>query len=453
MSLRRYPEYVSSGVEWLGQVPAHWRLDRLKRSVSSCKNGVWGDEPRQDDNDIPCVRVADFDRQALRVELSEPTLRNVLQKERIDRILVRGDLLLEKSGGGELQPVGCVVLYDDPRPAVCSNFVARMRMAQGMNPSYWRYVHAAAYAARLNTRSIKQTSGIQNLDQQQYLDERAPFPPQDEQVRVASFLDRETAKIDALVTGQQRLIELLKEKREAVISNAVAKGLNPDASMKPSGIWWLGDVPEHWRLGPLKQFCDDITDGAHISPETENGVYPFISTKDVGDNSIDFENCLRTSASSFEYLVRNRCRPVSGDVLFSKDGTIGRTIVVSDDLEFVVASSLIIIRPSNLALEPRFLHFLCQSRSTAAQVETFVKGAGLPRLSIQSLRRVVGAIPPKHEQKAIVAFLECETEKYDALAAEAERAIELLQERRAALISAAVTGKIDLRGLVNTEGP
>ena len=184
----------------------------MKRSTLVCKNGIWGDEPQQNDDDIPCVRVADFDRQRLRVELSEPTIRNVNEKERNGRILRQGDLLLEKSGGGEFQPVGCVVLYDDPLPAVCSNFVARVQVIDGMSSSFWRYVHAAAYAVRLNTRSIKQTSGIQNLDQQQYLDELAPFPPFAEQTQIAAFLDRETAKIDTLVAEQRRLMALLKEK-------------------------------------------------------------------------------------------------------------------------------------------------------------------------------------------------------------------------------------------------
>jgi len=249
MSFPRYPKYKASGVEWLGEVPEEWAVDRIKRSILSSKNGVWGNEPQQDESDIPCVRVADFDRQRLRVELSEPTIRNVLQSERVGRVLCKGDLLLEKAGGGDLQPVGCVVLYDDERQAVCSNFVARVQIAPGMDASFWRYVHAAAYTVRLNTRSIKQTSGIQNLDGSQYFDERAPFPPLPEQTAIAEFLDRETGKIDELVAEQRRLMELLKEKRQAVISHAVTKGLNPHAPMKPSGIEWLGDVPAHWVVG------------------------------------------------------------------------------------------------------------------------------------------------------------------------------------------------------------
>ena len=254
-------------MEWLGEVPGHWEIDRLKRSTVSSKNGVWGDEAKQDANDIPCVRVADFDRQGLRVELDEPTIRNILDSERVGRILVQGDLLLEKSGGGEGQPVGCVVLYDDPLPAVCSNFVARVQTAPDMDSSFWRYVHAAAYAVRLNTRSIKQTSGIQNLDASQYFDERAGFPPLPEQTQIAAFLDRETAKIDALVAEQRRLMALLKEKRQAVISHAVTRGLNPNVPLKQSGIEWLGDVPEHWDVLSLRRCSLRVQTGGTPSSE------------------------------------------------------------------------------------------------------------------------------------------------------------------------------------------
>ena len=215
-----YQAYKDSRVDWLGEVPEHWALDRIKRSTIGCKNGVWGDEAKEDDNDIPCVRVADFDRQRLRVELSDPTIRNVTQNERTGRVLRRGDLLLEKSGGGELQPVGCVVLYDD-RQAVCSNFVARMLIAPGMSSSFWRYFHAAAYAVRLNTRSIKQTTGIQNLDQQQYFDERAVFHPSDEQIQIATFLDHADQRIRRYIRAKQQLIALLEEQKQAIIHQAV----------------------------------------------------------------------------------------------------------------------------------------------------------------------------------------------------------------------------------------
>jgi type I restriction enzyme S subunit len=275
-----------------------------------------------------------------------------------------------------------------------------------------------------------------------------PVPSLPEQTQIAAFLDRETAKIDELVAEQRRLMELLKEKRQAVISHAVTRGLNPHAPLKPSGIEWLGDVPEHWEVSAIKRYAEKITDGAHVSPETENGVFHFVSTKDVGADSIDFENCLRTSEQSYESMVKTGCRPVLGDVLFSKDGTIGRTVVIREERDFVVASSLIIIRPTASILDSDFLNCLCQSLGIANQVDCFVKGAGLPRLSIQNLTKVVVCLPPISEQKAIAEFLESELAKFDTLTTEAQRAIALLQERRSALISAAVTGQIDVRGVV-----
>lgn len=210
-----------SGVEWIGDVPAHWNIDRLKRSVARCKNGIWGDEPNGDSDDITCVRVADFDRAKLRVALREPTRRRVTTAERAGRELNAGNLLLEKSGGGENQPVGAVVLYDAQESSVCSNFVARMELASEMSSSYWRYVHAAAYRVGVNTRSIKQTSGIQNLDQQQYLDERAPFPPYEEQVAIAEAIEAELDSLDTVIEESSHAIALLQERRSALISAAV----------------------------------------------------------------------------------------------------------------------------------------------------------------------------------------------------------------------------------------
>lgn len=209
-----------SGVEWLGEVPAHWDVFRFKQSTISCQNGLWGDDPNGID-DIECVRVADFDRPYLSVNAEIPTLRAITTKERAGRLLQRGNLLLEKSGGGENQPVGQVVLYDRESEAICSNFVAKIELASGMDPRFWNYQHHAAYVARINVKSIKQTSGIQNLDQHQYLSELAAFPSTEEQAAIADYLDRATARMDTLIAKTERSIELLREHRTALITAAV----------------------------------------------------------------------------------------------------------------------------------------------------------------------------------------------------------------------------------------
>lgn len=427
MSFARYAEYKDSGVEWLGQVPAHWAVDRIKWSSISCQNGIWGDEPKGDDDDIACVRVADFDRQKLSVSLDSPTVRGITSKERIGRLLTRGDLLIEKSGGGENQPVGCVVRYEDDQPAVCSNFVAVIKLAAEMDSSFWRYVHAAAYAVRLNAKSIKQTSGIQNLDASQYFDERAAFPSEHEQTAIAAFLDRETGKIDALVAEQQKLIALLKEKRQAVISHAVTKGLNAQAPMKPSGIEWLGDVPAHWDVLPLKRAIV-FQRGHDLSADSrEEGAVPIISSAGL----IGFHSSAQAKGPG---LVTGRY------------GSIGEFHLIETDYW-----------PLNTALysielcgnSPRFLWYLLQSVSEHFVLHS-IKSAvpGIDRNDIHAVEIVVAA---RNEQNQIVAVLDKATAEIECLSNEAENAIALLKERRSALISAAVTGQIDVRGLVGRD--
>lgn len=209
-----------SGVEWLGEVPGHWEVLRFKQSIVSCQNGLWGEEPNGTD-DIECVRVADFNRRSLAVNEHVPTLRAIPQKDRLGRLLKRGNLLLEKSGGGENQPVGQVVMYAREVQAMCSNFLAKIELAPAMDCRFWNYQHHAAYSARINVRSIKQTSGIQNLDQHQYLSEMACFPPFNEQVQIADYLDGATSSIDTLIAKTERSIELLREHRIALITSAV----------------------------------------------------------------------------------------------------------------------------------------------------------------------------------------------------------------------------------------
>lgn len=273
-------------------------------------------------------------------------------------------------------------------------------------------------------------------------------PSLDEQRLIAAFLDRETAEIDAFIADQEELIALLTERRAAMISHAVTKGLDPSVPMKDSGVEWFGDVPSTWSVLYLKRLAHRITDGAHISPETEGGEHPFVSTRDIRDGQIDLDNCLRTSPSTYRYMVQTGCRPAEGDILFSKDGTVGRTAIVTVQAPFVVASSLIIISPL-AEVDTRYLNFLLTGMAVQEQISSFVKGAGLPRISIANLERVTVLLPQRPEQEAIANFLDRESAELDAAIADAREAIALSKERRAALISAAVTGKIDVRGVMS----
>lgn len=452
MSLPSYPTYKDSGVAWLGQVPGHWRVDRFKASIDSCKNGIWGDEPSGDGNDIACVRVADFDRVRLGVKEHIPTLRNVSDKERVGRLLTRGDLLLEKSGGGELQPVGQVVMYDLEAPAVCSNFIAKLSLARDMVPAYWNYVHSAAYSVRLNIGAINQTSGIQNLDQDRYFNERAPFPPSGEQAAIATFLDRETSKIDALIVEQEKLLALLAEKRQATVSHAVTRGVNPNAPMKDSGVAWLGEVPVHWTVVPLKRLLSDVKAGPFGSALTKD-MYVSSGYRVYGQEQVipaDFSiGDYYISDSKFAELQQYSVK--AGDILISCVGTFGKIAIVPEHVEPGIINPRLIRLRVGATMLGRYLEAVLRSSVVFEQFSMVSRGGTMDVINIGTLNAVTLAIPPTHEQEDLLVFLDVETAKLDKLKSEAERAIALLAERRRALIAAAVTGKIDVRNAVPQE--
>jgi len=211
----------TSGADWFEAVPSHWRVERLKNSILDAQTGAWGNDPVGDGSDVLCVRVADFDRPLLRVGNAK-TMRAVNSKDARPRLLQQGDLLLEKSGGTPLNPVGFVAMYEDAKgPAVTSNFITRLRLKDDQDPRYWLYAHATSYGTRLTARSVKQTTGIQNLDQASYFNELFPYPPLEEQRDIAAYLDKETSRIDTLIAKAEEHIALAKERRAALITAAV----------------------------------------------------------------------------------------------------------------------------------------------------------------------------------------------------------------------------------------
>lgn len=442
---KAYPEYKSSVVDNLGAIPCAWEVMQLKRSVLDCVNGIWGSEPENDGNDTVVIRVADFDRPRLSIVDDGFTYRKIDPKEKRSRLLKRGDLLLEKSGGGEKTLVGQVVLFDKDFAAVTSNFVAKMTPHPSFSGSYLNYVFSRFYSGNINYCSIKQNTGIQNLDSASYLSEKFGFPSLYEQQRIAAFLDHETAKIDALIEKQQRLIELLKEKRQAVISHAVTKGLNSNAPMKDSGVEWLGEVPAHWALLRVKFVCSFTTSGPRGWSELvgETGSL-FIQSGDLSDTlSVNFSGSKRVQIGSDAEAKRTAL--CNGDVVVcitgAKTGNVALCDVVPEDA--YINQHLCLIRPTSI-IASAFLAI--QLKSSLGQTYFELSQYGLKQgLSLENVREAPVLVPPLTEQSAIVSYLNEETEKFAALIDKAQQSKELLQERRTALISATVTGKIDVR--------
>jgi type I restriction enzyme S subunit len=275
------------------------------------------------------------------------------------------------------------------------------------------------------------------------------IPPYTEQQSIAAFLDRETAKIDALIVEQQRLIELLKEKRQAVISHTVTKGLNPDAPMKDSGIEWLGEVREHWEVRKLNSFSTKITNG-YVGPTrdilVEDGV-PYAQATHIKGGKILFDGAYFVTREWSEAHAKSILS--LGDVLIVQTGAgTGDIGLVSDNEIGFNCHALIILSVDNTVMYGEFLAALLQStygRETLSSIQT---GAMHPHLNCGEVKFITLPVPPIEEQTLIVRQISSCINQYDSLTEEAIKAINLLKERRAALISAAVTGKIDVHGLV-----
>ena len=448
MKYKPYTSYRPSGIEWLGDIPAHWEVKRLKATVMGCQNGVWGAEPNGND-DIVCVRVADFDRVRFRANTDKPTFRSIETDVFQTRKLYPGDLLLEMSGGGEKQPVGTVVQYCDDQPAVCSNFIAQLRPLHGTNSRFLTYLHSTLYAMRINVRSIKQSTGIQNLDKDSYLNEAAGFPPLSEQQAIASFLDQETAKLDALIVKKEHLIELLKEKRTTLISQTITQGLDFNVSMKPSEVEWLGDIPAHWEVKRLKATVMGCQNG--VWGAEPNGNDDIVCVRVADFDRVRFRaNTDKPTFRSIETDVFQTRKLYPGDLLLEMSGggekqPVGTVVQYCDDQPAVCSNFIAQLRPLH-GTNSRFLTYLHSTLyAMRINVRSIKQSTGIQNLDKDSYLNEAAGFPPLSEQQAIASFLDQETAKLDALVAEMAEVINRLKELRSALISAAVTGKIDVR--------
>lgn len=444
---KAYPEYRDSGVEWVGKVPSHWEIFSLKRSVEGCTNGIWGSEPTGS-NDLAVIRVADFERNTNRVGLDKLTYRSVTESEYLPRALRKGDLLIEKSGGGEKTLVGCVVLFEHDFKAVTSNFVARMRPRDLFNSNFLCYCFDSLYQKRVNYPSVKQTTGIQNLDSEAYLQERFCFPSFDEQSKIAKFLDHETAKIDTLIEKQERLIELLQEKRQAVISHAVTKGLDSSVPMKDSGVEWLGEVPEHWVNTRFKYIAELNPSKSEVSFTNESrcSFLPMDKLK-LDYLNLDESRLIKDVYDGYTYFK-------DGDILVAKVTPCfeNRNMAIARGLVNGIgfgSSEIYVLRTGDEDIA-QFIYFRLQERTFMELAVGAMTGAGgLRRIPSDFLANFEFYMPPcEKERLAIIRHITRQNSIFEKTIEKAEESVKLMLERRTALISAAVTGKIDVRDIL-----
>ena len=330
---------------------------------------------------------------------------------------------------------------------IMDSHLLRMRVNASVKPEFVRLLIDEAAYVETQVHLAGKGSIMHGLNSSIVKDLLLFLPAVEEQAAILEFLNRETAMIDELVTEQHRLMELLKEKRQALILHSITNGVNSHAVLKPSGIGWLGEVPEHWSVKRLKHISPAITVGIVVNPSTyvtENGL-PFIHGGDIREGIID--SCNARKISQEASALNSKTRLIDGDVLTVRVGaTRGATAVVPPECVGGNCASVMLIRRGHFNSD--WLCFVMNARLIQYQIEIVEYGAAQPQFNISHAVNFWAPTPPRSEQDAIVAHLKSELAKLDTLTAEAQRAIDLLQERRTALISAAVTGQIDVRPIM-----
>jgi type I restriction enzyme, S subunit len=444
MSFPRYPAYKNSGVEWLGEVPGHWEVVPLK-TVSTHSDDVM-DEATAPDTEIIYVDISSVD--SVSGIKAKETMLFAAAPSRARRRVKHGDVIVS-TVRTYLKAIARI--HHPEENLVVSTGFAVIRPRSKLAPSFLGYLVSAGYFL---DQVIARSTGVSYpaINASELVAIPVPLPPAAEQTQIAAFLDRETAKIDELVAEQRWLMALLKEKRQAVISHAVTRGLNPEAPMKPSGVEWLGDVPAHWMVCTVRRVVSAVEQG--WSPEcfarpAEDDEWGVLKAGCVNRGIYEDSNnkALPIELTPIaEYEVR------AGDVLMSRASgspeLVGSTALVSVTRDRLMLSDKIFRFRFERLIEPRYFVAVFNSLPLRSQIEQALSGGNgmANNLSQSSLLSFYLSVPPKNEQQAICRYLDEQTLQFDTLTTEAQRAINLLQERRTALISAAVTGQIDVRG-------
>lgn len=430
-----YPEYSNSKTAWIGDIPSTWSLKRVKHTFTIRK------------------RIAG----QLGFDILSVTQRGIVVK---DIESGDGQLSMDYSKYQRVMPgdfamnhmdllTGYVDIsaYDGVTSPDYRVFTINQKL---YSPRYFLYLFQMGYQLKIFFHMGQGAShlGRWRLATDEFNDMVFPVPSPLEQQTIVAFLDYETARIDKLIAQQQRLIELLKEKRQAVISHAVTKGLNPDAPMKDSGVEWLGEVPEHWKKVTFKYLLAKTIDNRGRTPPVFDSGIPMLEAKQIDGEALfssdDFYKFIDLHGHA--NFIRDDVQ--ENDILFITVGTIGKTCLVPPNAEYVIVQNIVAFRCIQDEVEPSFLLFWLRSTSAKEAMISTNKDSILDSIKVSDFVQSRLFIPPTKEQKSIGQTLKLKLARMDSVSDKAQQAIQLMQERRTALISAAVTGKIDLRGWV-----
>lgn len=412
--MKTYDTYKDSGIEWIGQIPEHWEVKKLKylAQIGNGKDhkGVWDENGK-----FSIIGTGGEFGKANKYLFDKPSV------------------ILGRKG-----TIDKPMYVDKPFWAVDTAYYTISN--NNTNTKYLFYL-----SNTINFGFYKYGSTVPSMNQEQLKEIYFSTPPtKSEQTAIANYLDHKTAEIDQLIADKKRLVVLYQEEKTAIINQAVTKGINPDARRKDSGIEWLGAIPEHWEVLPIKYtLATPITDGPHETPKLVPDGIPFISAEAIKNDRIDFNKKRGFITKEEHERFSTKYKPQIGDVYMIKSGaTTGNLAIVETDKEFNIWSPLAAMRPKKDKLESKFLFFFMKSKSFFSAIEIGWNYGTQQNIGMKVLENIRMVLPKVNEQTAIVQHIEKESARIDAKINQAERYIKLLTEYRTALISEVVTGKV-----------
>lgn len=411
-----------SGIYYLKQIPFEWDIKRYKYCGNSRMGVTIVKEDLIDNGNIP-VYSASMDDEIF----------GYLNKTSL--ILKKGDLVIGARG-----TIGYMKIIKE-EIATCTQTTICTRTKADYNPKFIRYSSIA-----LNDEwNPNEGSGVPQLTVERLNNNYLCKPNIKEQDLIVSFLDKKMDKIEDIIDEINNQIKILEKYKNSLITETILFGINNEKSTTVKNKF-IKQIANNFIITKVKYVCSKITDGSHESPETENGIWPFISTVDIIDEKLNFNDCLKTSKESFTRLVKQNCKPLKGDVLISKDGTVGKTVYIDFEKDYVVASSLVILRPINNIIDSKYLKYNLDADFNQEYLKQLMTGSALKRVSVEKNANLYIVLSSINEQKEIVNYLDKKCKNINDLIKNKQEQIEKMEQYKKSLIYEYVTGKKRVKG-------
>jgi type I restriction enzyme S subunit len=432
--MKKYPKYKPSGVEWIGEIPENWEITKIKFLFQEHSgNGFPEDMQGKESGDIPFIKVSDLNKSGITVDSSKNYVSIKDAAIRKWNIVPENSILTAKIGEALkknhrkinivkcLIDNNCIALYPEKlNPKFAYYFLTTIDFDWFTNPG----AVPSVSVDKLKNFKVVTTATIE------------------EQAQIAAYLDYKTQQIDTLIANKEKLIELLQEERTAIINQAVTKGVNPNAKLKPSGIEWLGDIPENWEVKKLKYLINKIGDGLHGTPSyVDSSNYYFINGNNIGNGKINLK--VNPKCVSEEEYLANKKSLSNNTILMSINGTIGNLAFYNNEL--VMLGKSVAYIDCNGIVDKEFVYFFLESEAAKNYINQELSGSTIKNLSLYTIHNLSIPFTNIEEQKTIVKHIQTEQKRIDTIITKTEQEIELMKEHKTALISEVVTGKVDIR--------